>query len=199
MSDEARNAPTASPERSVAGASTRITILEVVFAYGLFASAWILFSDSTLRKLIHDPDRLMFASTIKGWVFVGVTSLLLYLLMRRMVQRLGPPARDPAPSLRPFIWIVPLLLAFVGVGAVAAAGALLTYHQEAGKDYARLQAVTELKASQVASWMEERLADSRFLHSSSHWANLFRRVQAGDRASLEQLVTRMEEYRVHHR
>lgn len=60
----------------------------IVFAYALFAGLWILLSDRALVLLFSDPVALVQASMVKGWCFVAVTSLLLYLLVSRLVGQL---------------------------------------------------------------------------------------------------------------
>jgi PAS domain S-box-containing protein len=66
------------------------SILKVVLIYATFASLWILVSDKVVAWLFTDPARFTLASTLKGWVFVTVTSLLLYRLMQRLLR----PARE---------------------------------------------------------------------------------------------------------
>lgn len=61
--------------------SSRVT--GVVLIYALFAAGWILFSDSLVALLLTDPEYVLIVSTLKGWAFVGVTSLLLWGLLRR--------------------------------------------------------------------------------------------------------------------
>jgi len=60
----------------------------VVFAYALFAGLWILMSDRAMGVLFSDPAALVQVSMVKGWFFVAVTSLLLYVLVRRLVGQL---------------------------------------------------------------------------------------------------------------
>lgn len=55
--------------------------LVVVVAYAFFAGLRIL--------LFSDPETLVRVSMLKGWFFVGVTSLLLYLLVRRLIGQLA--------------------------------------------------------------------------------------------------------------
>ncbi len=55
--------------------------------YGLVAGLWILFSDRLLGELVPDKNRLMELETYKGWAFVGFTGIMLYLIMRQLVQR----------------------------------------------------------------------------------------------------------------
>lgn len=67
-----------------AAARVRVDVLRVVLAYAVFASLWILLSDTVVGWLVSDPARIVLVSTIKGWLFVVVTSLLLYVLIRRL-------------------------------------------------------------------------------------------------------------------
>jgi PAS domain S-box-containing protein len=61
--------------------------LWVVLVYAVFAGLWILLSDETVALLFRDPDQLVMASTIKGWLFVAVTSLLLFGFVRRRLDQ----------------------------------------------------------------------------------------------------------------
>jgi len=63
--------------------------LRVALVYAAFAGLWILLSDRAMGLLWHDPDALVQASMLKGWLFVLVTTLLLYVLVRRLVGRLN--------------------------------------------------------------------------------------------------------------
>lgn len=55
----------------------------ITAGYAAFAVLWIYFSDRALQVLISDPQLLLEVSTYKGVLFVGVTTLLLFLLIRR--------------------------------------------------------------------------------------------------------------------
>ncbi len=61
--------------------------LQLVITYAVFAGLWILFSDSIIALLFKNPSQLHLVSTIKGWLFVGVTSLLLYGLIDRLLEK----------------------------------------------------------------------------------------------------------------
>lgn len=60
----------------------------VVLAYAFFAGLWILLSDRAMGLLFRHPDLLVQASMAKGWLFVAVTSMLLYVLVRRHVGQI---------------------------------------------------------------------------------------------------------------
>ncbi|TAL47455.1 MAG: PAS domain S-box protein, partial [Methylovulum sp.] len=70
-------------------------ILAVVLIYAVFAACWILLSDKLVQMIFTGPEQIILASILKGWLFVGVTTLLLYGLLRRWA------AGDTAPKTRP--------------------------------------------------------------------------------------------------
>lgn len=55
----------------------------IAAAYALISTLWIFFSDRVLGWLASDAESLMRWSVFKGLTFVGVTSGLLFVLMRR--------------------------------------------------------------------------------------------------------------------
>jgi len=63
------------------GAPVRVTL-----SYLVFAGLWIFLSDRVLTELISDPLQLLAMQTYKGWVFVMVTGVLLFLILRREEQ-----------------------------------------------------------------------------------------------------------------
>jgi len=54
----------------------RVTLL-----YAVWSSLWLLLSDRVLLLFGTHPERLVQVSTLKGWLFALVTSLLLYALV----------------------------------------------------------------------------------------------------------------------
>lgn len=60
-----------------------MNIHRIVWLYLVLAGLWILVSDRAIALLFVDPVQLNFIRTIKGWLFVSVTSILLYFLLRR--------------------------------------------------------------------------------------------------------------------
>ncbi len=57
---------------------------KLVAIYAVFSFLWILFSDKAVGLLFADPDTIVLISLLKGWLFVAVTTLLLYLLAHRL-------------------------------------------------------------------------------------------------------------------
>ena len=78
--------------------ATGAIALRVVLAYAVFAGLWILLSDEGMGWLFKDdPQQLVLASTIKGWLFVAVTSLLLFgFIRRRLDQAMAAAQRELA-------------------------------------------------------------------------------------------------------
>ncbi len=57
--------------------------IPVVLSYAVFAAVWILASDYAVPRLFPDPRDFVVVSVAKGWLFVAITSALLYVLMWR--------------------------------------------------------------------------------------------------------------------
>lgn len=64
-------------------------VLTIVFWYALFAGLYIVLSDSLVLLFFSDPRTITAISTIKGWLFVAITSLLLFLLVRRFANTIS--------------------------------------------------------------------------------------------------------------
>ena len=63
------------------------TALRSAAVYALLAALWIVFTDWALGRVVPAPSTLTRLETLKGWAFVGVTAVMLFLLMRRELAR----------------------------------------------------------------------------------------------------------------
>ena len=61
----------------------RSRLLPVVGGYFALSALWIAFSDRLAGGLSSNTETLILISTVKGWLFVVVTTLLLYGVLRR--------------------------------------------------------------------------------------------------------------------
>ncbi|MCX7144658.1 MAG: hypothetical protein NT042_00245, partial [Sulfuritalea sp.] len=168
----------------------RTATLTVVLGYAVFGALWILVSDRIVVLLLNDPTMIVVAGTLKGWLFVGITALLLYRLMQGRVRdpdgAADSPPQVPPPSLR-----LPLALAATVIVAVTATAVVHGLGEHRETETARLQTIAELKTRQLADWLTERRGDTRFLNSSRLLAGYYRQWREhGDRASFDQLLTR---------
>ncbi|GAB6156078.1 hypothetical protein JCM17380_48300 [Desulfosporosinus burensis] len=60
----------------------QVTPLRITILYALTGGLWILFSDHLLGLIVSDHSVLLYLSTVKGWLYVTVTSVLLYALIQ---------------------------------------------------------------------------------------------------------------------
>ena len=85
--------------------------LRVSLLYTLVGGLWILLSDRLLELFITDISQLSKIQTYKGWMYVALSALLIYALLRRELRRHGQaqaeslslakfPAENPNPILR---------------------------------------------------------------------------------------------------
>jgi two-component system sensor histidine kinase/response regulator len=173
----------------------RSAALTVVLGYAAFAALWVLVSDRIVVLLLNDPAMIVIANTLKGWLFVGITTLLLYRVMQVRLHdadaATDSPTAPPPTSLR-----LPLVLAATVIVAVTAAVVILGIGHHRETETARLQTITELKTRQTADWLDERRGDARFLNSSRLLDGYYRHWrQHGDRESFDQLLVRLEQFR----
>ncbi|WP_295399955.1 PAS domain-containing protein [uncultured Thiocystis sp.] len=163
------------PERP-ASRATFSTILTVVLVYAVFAGLWILLSDKAMAWLVVVPAQITLVSTIKGWLFVAVTSLLLYGLLRRLLQPVAPVAEAELPEPPHHAMLLPFALLAAAIVILTAGGIAIDVHQRKDGEAARLKTIAELKTRQIADWLNERWDDARFLRASrfgadfdAHW------------------------------
>lgn len=101
--------------------------LGLALIYVLLGGAWIRWSDAWLATLIDDARQLTKAQTVKGWLYVGISGILVYLLiitgLRRVERRerdfrvmfaLGATAHAVLDADRKFRWVNPALAGVAG-------------------------------------------------------------------------------------
>lgn len=64
-----------------------VVVLRIVCAYLFFGFIWIFFSDSILLKATSSPEQFTHYSIYKGWAFISITSVLLYLLIHKTLKQ----------------------------------------------------------------------------------------------------------------
>ena len=60
----------------------------IAATYAVVSLLWIALSDRVAEQIVHDPAALTVVQTVKGWSFVGLTALLLYVLIARAEKHL---------------------------------------------------------------------------------------------------------------
>lgn len=163
----------------------------MVLVYAMVAAGWILLSDKLLQIFFSDPARIIQVSMFKGWFYVGITSLLLYGLMRRWVVG-GETPTVPAGGGR---LMLPLALLAAAIVVFTAVGITLAFKQHREEEVARLEAVADLKVRQIADWLRERQSDAEIVGSSDSLVEQYRLWQeTGDRYRGEKLRKRLVQF-----
>ncbi|MDZ7773161.1 MAG: histidine kinase dimerization/phosphoacceptor domain -containing protein [Balneolaceae bacterium] len=68
---------------------SRLNALHVAVIYGVVSVLWIVFSDRILLQLVDSPDVVARYQTVKGLVFVSLSTLLVYLLVKASHNKLN--------------------------------------------------------------------------------------------------------------
>jgi PAS domain S-box-containing protein len=160
----------------------------IVAIYAAVAALWILLSDRALALLVDNPATMALASTLKGWVFVAATSALLYVLIRRL-----RPADDDGRAHQPRSRWWPSAVAAIAVAATTALAILHSYQQYEEREFARLQAIGDLRSEQIGHWVQERLSDARLIQQSQIGELYLAWRRTGDVTARQRLRTRLQE------
>jgi len=84
--------------------------LRIAAIYLIVGGLWILFSDEIVSNITNDPAVLTQISIYKGWGFILVTAVMLYLLIRRYNRDL----RQSERRLLTLTDALPALISYVG-------------------------------------------------------------------------------------
>src|SRR5512145_10929 len=83
--------------------------LQIAAAYLLIGGLWILFSDQIAARIARSEQMLAIISLYKGWAYVLITALLLYLLIQRHTANL----RASEVQLHRILDSLPALISYV--------------------------------------------------------------------------------------
>ena len=135
----------------------------VVLVYACFAALWILLSDRAVDWLFREPALILLVSTLKGWVFVAITSALLFFMLRRAPTQAELAASAQEPRRRPLAIFALLATTITTLVVVAVWNGL---REEKEKAYAQLLAISESKSRELWTWHQERLTDAAWAQRS---------------------------------
>ena len=159
----------------------------------MFSAGWILLYDQLVQLLFSDPNQIILVSKLKSWLFVVVTSLLLYGLMQRWVGGVAASEATTGVSHR---LSLPFLSLAVVIVALTSASIIHTLINQKEIEVARLQAIADLKARQITDWLRERQGDADFIQTSGFFAEQYHHWQeSGDPHTGELLQRRLEQLR----
>ena len=169
---------------------THASALRIVLIYAAFAGLWILLSDKAVSLLFRDPEHILLASMLKGWLFVGVTSLLLFGLMVRRARQARVGAGSTVNLDRAGVLVVA-----IAVLLLAAAGVDYSVRRQREIHVANLQSIAATMSRQIRDWLAERKGDADFIASSQYIGENFERWRAGDEAAGTALHKRLDQFR----
>ncbi|THB79415.1 MAG: PAS domain S-box protein, partial [Desulfobacteraceae bacterium] len=61
--------------------------MKVAGIYALFSALWILLSDQILYIFVKDPDLMTRIQMGKGWAFILISALIIYILLRKEIRK----------------------------------------------------------------------------------------------------------------
>lgn len=61
---------------------------KIAAIYGVFSALWILLSDQMLYLMVKDPQIMTKIQMLKGWMFILISAGIIFLLLRREIQKL---------------------------------------------------------------------------------------------------------------
>ncbi|MCX7693950.1 EAL domain-containing protein [Tepidimonas taiwanensis] len=157
---------TSEPHPSAGAARRHRRALLLVMLYATVAALWITVSDALLAWALPAGPLRERIGTVKGWLFVGVTAVLLYGLLYRWADggdggeadTLPPPPAGSAPRIVPRWALALLAVTIVGLTALTQAQ---RYELAQRAVERQLQVSARAKAEQLADWHRERLDDLR--------------------------------------
>lgn len=182
--------PQDTPKKNYQSPDNQSAILVVVLIYAVFAALWILLSDKLIQLNFSEPEQIILISMFKGWLFVGITSLLLYALMRRWVGAKSVTNTAPVSVRRFGISFILLVLFIIGLTSAGILNAFIHHKQT---EVARLNAIADLKSLQIGDWLKDRQAVADFLQTSGFFVRQYREWQLSkDPNQAELLWTQIE-------
>ena len=156
--------------------SRALSSTSIVLYYALFAAIWIAASDNLLSWMIEDREWLKLLSMGKGFLFVALTSFLLYLLLN-LKSRLYIKEEQTATSSRRLYWLFAfqiLLMPLIPTLLYSIHG-----HQIKQDSNSDLTALAKVKAEQIELWLQERLADGLMIQSDQGFAQAIALINYG--------------------
>jgi len=186
-------------DTSVQAESRRVTrpIIRIVLLYAALAALWIAGSDALLFLLIPAPEALQKISLYKGFGFVAITSLFLYLILRQQLRQLPDVVESSAAvDVRPpNQWLIVGTFVALAIGIVAGTAFILSHRSAEIREqvHAQLNAVADLKAKQIENWLAERHGDAQVLAADGALVEHVRRwLEMGDVVSHAVIRRRVE-------
>ena len=130
--------------------------------YATCASVWIVGSDWLLAQLVADASARELAATLKGWLFVAVTSWMLWRLLARRDEPRPSAAAGRATRARLLEMLAPVVIVLlVGIAVIDA------HHIHERRRAEAMQLQLRATAHAVQRWRDERVAEAGALRAGA--------------------------------
>ncbi len=148
--------------------SRKHSALKASLSYAVFGTAWIFCSDKWLAQLLG-RDAFVVVSSYKGFAFVTVTAVLLFVTLRRLEGRVETLRYDGVAFGRSGIVPVAVLLSLgiIGIATIASLNVTASLERRT-LDEAR--SIVRLKADDLGRWLEAKEAAAALL-AADVWSN----------------------------
>jgi PAS domain S-box-containing protein len=140
--------------------------LRVTLTFAVVSGLWIFFSDQALGLFVRDAHQMAELSTVKGWIYVLVVSVLVYVQIQTSVRRLDSIHREVVRQKEQL-----LLFEFT---VEKAADMVLWVNQDNRVTYANQAAVRQLgyPAHVLRTLSMDALSDANDLDRAEIWSRL---------------------------
>ena len=150
--------------------------------YTTVGCLWIFLSSDLVSSLVDSPQNQARVEMIKGVLFVVVTGVLLYFLLREKTRTLGPESATARPvhgfALVATILLLILLVPFIGYSIIA-----LSTPEVEKRAMAHVRSVVESNFNNIQLWGRERIRDMNAVrHSEEFAADLTSVIEGGEGA-----------------
>ncbi len=164
----------------------------VSLAYAILAGFWIGLSDYILAFLVKSPELLVTLSLTKGFVFVAITALLLYVLLTSW-QGLSQLNRIEKPLIGYNRWLIGGFFLTALLVPVISGGLIWKQTPQVERETQdRLMAFSQLQADLVNNWLAERQGDANNLASDVFLSQALQRwLIVEEDSGLEQILDRV--------
>lgn len=184
-----------SPSRSGPFPKGWRTAARISLVYLVAASIWLYVADGLMAQLASRPQLLAILRPYQGWLFIVMTTLLLFGLIGNALTAAGveQPAghrpddqsRPAGEPLFPSSWSglsTPVLIFLLLAGAIGGIGYLVYAYQKDSLQREKqneLLTIADTKVAQISNWLAERRKDAQFIAGDPFVAQQIGRSFAG--------------------
>lgn len=148
--------------------------LKIACLYAALASIWVIGLNQLIRFVDADSHVFLSIGVWSSLTLVAVSACVIYLVTKRktLENKLRDARESSAPGINALALVFALLAGVVLLLGFAAVAHKATQQRDA--EIERLQAIGDLKVSQVSSWLGERLSDAELIRNDDALVDAYR-------------------------